>query len=74
METTFGNLKRIQLFEFEDFGWFPAWLRVCMTNLIVILQKMIGIPELLAKMIADILKSKNLNTIVDLGSGSGGKF
>ncbi|MBD0851499.1 class I SAM-dependent methyltransferase [Maribacter arenosus] len=72
METTFGNLKRIQLFEFEDFGWFPAWLRVCMTNLIVILQKMIGIPELLAKMIADILKSKNLNTIVDLGSGSGG--
>ena len=72
METAIGKLKRIQLFEFEDFGWFPTWLRVCMTNLIVILQKMIGIPELLAKMIADILKSKNLDTIVDLGSGSGG--
>lgn len=65
-------MKRIQLFEFEDFGWFPTWLRVCMTNLIIVLQKMIGIPALLAKIIADILKSNNLNTIVDLGSGSGG--
>ena len=65
-------MKRIQLFEFEDFGWFPTWLRVCMTNLIVILQKMIGVPELLATMIADILRPKKLDTIVDLGSGSGG--
>ena len=48
-------MKRIQLFEFEDFRWFPGWLRVCMTNLIVILQKMIGVPELLAVLIADIL-------------------
>ena len=65
-------MKRIQLFEFEDFGWFPDWLRVCMTNLIVILQRMIGVPEVLARLIADILKKKNLSTIVDLGSGSGG--
>ena len=72
METTFGKIKRIQLFEFEDLGWFPTWLRVCMTNLIVILQKMIGVPELLANLIADILKKVNRDTIVDLGSGSGG--
>jgi len=65
-------MKRIQLFEFEDFTWFPDWLRVCMTNLIVILQKMIGVPELLAGLISDILKKKKLNNIVDLGSGSGG--
>jgi hypothetical protein len=65
-------MKRIQLFEFEDFGWFPSWLRVCMTNLIVILQKMIGVPELLADLIANILKKKQINNIVDLGSGSGG--
>ena len=65
-------MKRIQLFEFEDFGWFPTWLRACMTNLIVILQKMLGVPDLLAHLIADILKERNLNTIVDLGSGSGG--
>ncbi len=72
MESAIGKMKRIQLFEFEDFGWFPGWLRVCMTNLIVILQKMIGVPELLADLIADILKKKNLSNIVDLGSGSGG--
>jgi len=65
-------MKRIQLFEFEDFGWFPGWLRVCMTNLIVILQKIIGVPELLAELIADVLKKKRLSNIVDLGSGSGG--
>ena len=65
-------MKRIQLFEFEDLRWFPDWLRVCMTNLIVILQKMIGVPELLASLIAEILEKNNLSTIVDLGSGSGG--
>ena len=72
MESAIGKMKRIQLFEFEDFGWFPSWLRVCMTNLIVILQKIIGVPELLADLIADILKKKQINSIVDLGSGSGG--
>ena len=72
MESFIGKMKRIQLFEFEDFGWFPGWLRVCITNLIVILQKIIGVPELLANLIADILKKKSLSSIVDLGSGSGG--
>lgn len=72
MENVIGKMKRIQLFEFEDFGWFPSWLRVCMTNLIVILQKMIGVPEVLADLIAQILKKKNISKIVDLGSGSGG--
>ena len=72
MESFIGKMKRIQLFEFEDFGWFSGWLRVCMTNLIVILQKIIGVPELLANLIADILKKKSLSSIVDLGSGSGG--
>ncbi|EAQ99803.1 hypothetical protein [Maribacter sp. HTCC2170] len=65
-------MKRIQLFEFEDFNWFPSWLRTCMTNLIVILQKMMGVPEVLAGLIAEVLRKKNLNNIVDLGSGSGG--
>ena len=72
MEGVVGKMKRIQLFEFEDFSWFPGWLRICMTNLIVILQKMIGIPEVLSGLIANILRKKNLLNIVDLGSGSGG--
>jgi len=72
LEGIIGKMKRIQLFEFEDFSWFPGWLRVCMTNLIVILQKGLGVPELLAGLIADVMKKKKLSHIIDLGSGSGG--
>ncbi len=52
MESAIGEMKRIQLFEFEDFGWFPDWL--------------IDLPELLAGLIADILKKKQIDSIVDL--------
>ncbi|MDB4292062.1 hypothetical protein N9954_01545 [Maribacter sp.] len=65
-------MKRVQLFEFEDFNWFPSWLRTCMTNLIIILLKMMGVGQVLAGLIAKILKEQNLSQIVDLGSGSGG--
>lgn len=65
-------MKRVQLFEFEDFRWFPAWLRACMTNLIIVLLKMLGVQKVLAASIAKILKEHKINTIVDLGSGSGG--
>ena len=65
-------MKRIQLFEFEDFSWFPNWLRRCMTNLIVVLHKMMGVSEVLSYLLARILKEINLTKIIDLGSGSGG--
>ena len=65
-------MKRIQLFEFEDFSWFPFWLRTCMTNLIMVLHRMMGIGDVLADLIANILKKQGLSQIVDLGSGSGG--
>lgn len=65
-------MKRIQLFEFEDLGWFPDTLRNSMTNLIVVLHKMMGIPSLLADLIENALKISGEENIVDLGSGSGG--
>ena len=65
-------MKRIQLFEFEDFSWFPSWLRACMTNLIVVLQRMIGVPQVLANLIFEVLEKQRITHIVDLGSGSGG--
>lgn len=65
-------MKRIQLFEFEDFSWFPNWLRNCMTNLIVVLQRMLGTSEVLAGLIASIIQDKKIDRIVDMGSGSGG--
>jgi len=65
-------MKRIQLFEFEDYSWFPNWLRACMTNLIVVLHKMLGISEVLCYLMARVLREKKLERVVDLGSGSGG--
>jgi len=65
-------MKRIQLFEFEDLIWFPSWLRTCMTNLIMVLHKIMGISDVLADLIKDILEKQKLSKIVDLGSGSGG--
>lgn len=65
-------MKRIQLFEFEDYKWFPSWLRTCMTNLIMVLHRMMGLSEVLAYLIARVLQEKGLSKIVDLGSGSGG--
>ncbi|MCI4670350.1 MAG: hypothetical protein MRZ79_19590 [Bacteroidia bacterium] len=67
-------MKRIQLFEFEDFKWFPSWMRSAITNLLVVLHKMMGIPEILGKLLADILKERGLKQIIDLGSGSGGSM
>ncbi|MCT4624427.1 MAG: hypothetical protein N4A46_12460 [Schleiferiaceae bacterium] len=67
-------MKRIQLFEFEDFSWFPDWLRGYLTNLIVILQKWMGLAEVQAKEIKTILQQTGLSQIVDLGSGSGGSM
>ncbi|MEZ4969392.1 MAG: hypothetical protein R2814_06995 [Flavobacteriaceae bacterium] len=65
-------MKRIQLFEFEDLRWFPSWLRACLTKLIVVLQKMMGVPRVLSKLIANVLAANRIGHIVDLGSGSGG--
>lgn len=65
-------MKRIQLFEFEDFSWFPDWLRTSLTNLLVVLLKMMGVPQVIASKISEVLKSQNLSQVVDLGSGAGG--
>ncbi len=65
-------MKRIQLFEFEDYKWFPSWLRTCMTNLLMVFLKMMGTSEVLAYLMARVLREKELSQIVDLGSGSGG--
>lgn len=65
-------MKRIHLFEFEDFSWFPNWVRICMTRLIVVMHKILGTREELAELIAKILKETNSSNIIDLCSGSGG--
>lgn len=65
-------MKRIQLFEFEDFSWFPSWLRDCMTRFIVAMHKLLGSSEDLAALIARALKHTDQKQVLDLCSGGGG--
>ena len=65
-------MKRIQLFEFEDFNWFPETIRTSMTNLIVVLHKLLGTKNVLSGLITTIKSKHQFSQIIDLGSGSGG--
>jgi hypothetical protein len=65
-------MKRINLFEFEDFKWFPNWTRICLTRLIVVMHKFLKSSDDLVPLIKRALIYSNNNTIVDLCSGSGG--
>ncbi len=65
-------MKRIQLFEFEDFNWFPAWMRAAMTNLIVVLHKILGTKEAVISTLNIAQEKHPFHRIVDMGSGSGG--
>ncbi|MEL6193471.1 MAG: hypothetical protein AAFR66_15535 [Bacteroidota bacterium] len=65
-------MKRIQLFEFEDFDWFPSTFRSTITKIIVVLHKLMGTKEVLGDLILDIQQRYAFSGIVDMGSGSGG--
>lgn len=65
-------MKRIHLFEFEDFAWFPQWLRRCMTRLILVMHDILGTGKKVAGLLAKILRESNSLNIIDLCSGSGG--
>ncbi len=65
-------MKRIHLFEFEDFAWFPNWLRKCMTRYIVAVHRLMDTAPNLAELLARALPHASEPKIVDLCSGSGG--
>lgn len=65
-------MKRIQLFEFEDFPWLPSTIRACVTRLIMVFHRLIGSPEVIAGRIKDLHRHRSFSQIVDLASGSGG--
>lgn len=65
-------MKRIDLFEFEDFAWFPNWIRSCLTRLIVVMHKFLKSSDDLIPMLDRALTYSENNTIIDLCSGSGG--
>lgn len=65
-------MKRIELFEFEDQKWIPAFLRDCITNLIEVFHRLLNTSDLLQKQIAKMRIGVKFDQIIDLGSGSGG--
>lgn len=65
-------MKRIHLFEFEDFAWFPDGLRVCMTNYIVTFHRLLDSASNLTMLLEDLLGRTKQRQIVDLCAGGGG--
>jgi hypothetical protein len=65
-------MKRLELFEFEDFNWFPSYIRTGMTNLIKVLHRWMGTKDVLADLILGLQQKFGFTTVIDLGSGSGG--
>jgi len=65
-------MKRIHLFEFEDFNWFPNWLRSSLTRLINVMHRLLNTDEEIAEKLSEILLESEQKKLVDLCSGSGG--
>lgn len=65
-------MKRVHLFEFEDLKWFPNWIRICMTRLIMVMHKKFKTSEDMAVLLNSLIKQTKITKIVDLCSGSGG--
>jgi len=65
-------MKRLELFEFEDYKWLPSIIRSGATNLIIVFHKLLGTSDILAELILDMRSKVDFNQVVDLGSGSGG--
>lgn len=65
-------MKRVHLFEFEDFSWFPAWLRNCITRYLAALHELLDTQAILTPLIRGLLEITPNKKLIDLCSGSGG--
>lgn len=65
-------MKRIHLFEFEDFSWFPGWLRDCMTRYIAAIHVALATKEQIANLVARALAHSRERRVLDLCSGGSG--
>lgn len=65
-------MRRIHLFEIEDFSWFPSSLRDCLTQMLIVVHRMVRTSNELMPLIERALRQSGQRTIIDLCSGSGG--
>jgi len=65
-------MKRIHLFELEDFHWFPNWIRIRLTRLVKLMHRIVKTEDQLIKLVQPLIEEGNHTLITDLCSGSGG--
>lgn len=65
-------MKRPHLFEFEDFRWFPSFLRNYMTDFLQYISNRFDIYKAVTPLLEEVLERMQSNTIIDLASGGGG--
>ena len=65
-------MSRVNLFEFEDFGWFPQVLRNHMTSFLEMGHKILRPPAFWIDFLEMVLRHQNTDLVFDLCSGSGG--
>ena len=65
-------MKRIHLFEIEDFSWCPNWYRIRLTRLVALMHRLVKTEDKIIKTLQPVLKEDGQNHITDLCSGSGG--
>jgi hypothetical protein len=65
-------MKRIHLFEFEDFAWFPSLLRNYLTRYLMAVHRLLDSPTMIAGLLTKLFGQTNSRHLLDLCSGSGG--
>ncbi len=62
-------MTRLELFEFEDFPWFPSVIRTGATNLIIVFHKMLGTAPIIASLIEYMHQRIPFQQVVDMTDG-----
>ena len=65
-------MKRIHLFEFEDFKWFPDFIRDGGTDFLGFILKLTKFYEPILEVLAKVIKTTKHTQVLDLCSGNGG--
>ncbi len=65
-------MKRYHLFEFEDYSWFPKFIRDGGTDFLGFMLKVMKFYEPAIKILENLARETNHNHIMDLCSGNGG--
>jgi hypothetical protein len=66
------TLRRVQLFELEDFAWFPKTIRDLATDYLHFVQKRFALHRPMVPLLCDALKASGAANVLDLCSGGGG--